>query len=197
MSDNPPHVDSVLAFSKSTGQDYTTMKRNRAIFLTTLGRTLLATALCTAIACDGDEEESTSENASEESAGEHAEHHEGGTGSEHEEHGEGDTGDEETSVTWMTEPPATATLNEDWTASWMIATSGDLHHTELRICDGAEVSDCGLGESDSYSVISAMPTDNHFMASTSFDTAGSYTVVAWCHVGPDPHVSSSVTITVE
>jgi len=92
-----------------------------------------------------------------------------------------------------------ATAGTAFDVSWQVHndTHDDLHHSELRYCAGADVTDCGMGDTDSYTSVTGANTDGTFAASVSIDAAGAYTLVAWCHVGEDPHLSDSYNIDVQ
>jgi hypothetical protein len=100
-----------------------------------------------------------------------------------------DTSDSEASVSWHVEPPATATVGEPFDVMFMVQTTGELHVTDIRICEGADVVDCGLGEMSSFTGVIATEIDGMYMASVTLEAAGDYTVVAYAHIGADPHVS--------
>jgi len=111
------------------------------------------------------------------------------------------TDDEEGTVHVMVTaaPPATATAGTAFDVSWQVHndTAADLHHTEIRVCEGASVADCGMGDTSSYTSHTGTNTEGTFTASVQLDTAGAYTVVAWSHVGENPHVSDSYSVDVQ
>ena len=100
-------------------------------------------------------------------------------------------------VNWHNEPPATVTVGEAFEAVFMIDTSGEIHVREARICEGADVADCGLGDMDSFTSVSATHDEGTGMdtVSITLDTAGEYTIVAYTHIGADPHTSAGVNVT--
>ncbi len=57
------------------------------------------------------------------------------------------------------------------------------------MCLGAGVMDCGLGDTSTYTSFTGSMVDGTFTASVQLDTAGTYSVVGWAHVGENPHVS--------
>lgn len=152
-------------------------------------RTRLLLSLCLALGasgCDSDDEH------------DHDDEH-GTDGDTHTEHGtdsDSDTSDADASVAWHAEPPAAATVGEAFEVMFMVNTTGDIHVTEVRVCEGADIAECGLGEMGTYTSISAaMQADGMYMASVTLDPAGEYTLVAFAHIGADPHVSASVSVT--
>jgi hypothetical protein len=112
-------------------------------------------------------------------------------------HAEG--GDPDTSVMWVDEPPAGVAASEPVTASFMVDTTGELHVAELRACAGAAITDCGLGDMDSFMSAPAVAVegDHHMYMGELTLEAGDWTVVAYAHVGPDPHVSDPIHVTVQ
>lgn len=96
-------------------------------------------------------------------------------------------------------PPVTASAGTAFAVSWQVHNDSidELHHTELRYCQGADVTDCGMGETDSYTSVTGENTEGTFAASVVIDGAGAYTLVAWCHVGEDPHLSDLYNIDVQ
>ena len=93
-------------------------------------------------------------------------------------------------------PPTTATVGTAFDVSWQVhnMTEDDLHHSEVRMCEGANVTDCGLGAQGTFTSITGSNVDGTFTAAVTLDPAGMYTVVAWAHVGEDPHISDVFTI---
>ncbi len=126
----------------------------------------------------------------------HADHTHGDHSETHADHGD-DTSDADAAVDWHTEPPATATVSEAFDVMFMITTTGEIHTREIRICEGVDVADCGLGDMDSFISIAATHDEDSGMdsASVTLDAAGDYTVVAYTHIGADPHVSNAVNVT--
>ena len=115
----------------------------------------------------------------------------------HAEHGS-DTSDGDASVNWHTAPPATATAGEAFNVMFMIDTTGEIHVSEIRICAGAGVAECGLGEMGSFTTVAAMENDEGmYMAEVTLAEAGDYTVVAYAHIGADPHVSEAHNVSVQ
>ena len=121
---------------------------------------------------------------------------------DHSDHGDhGATGDEgadpNAMVQWVQMPAATVAAGEAVTATFSITTTGELHVAEMRACSGAGVADCGLGAMDTFESTPATDQgDGTYTASLTLDP-GTWTVVAYSHIGPDPHVSDSVDVTVE
>jgi len=97
------------------------------------------------------------------------------------------------------EPPSSADAGSAFDVSWMVHNDShdDLHHSEVRVCAGADVEGCGLGETDSYTAFGGEIVDSTYTASISLDTAGSYTMVAWCHVGENPHLSDAYNLDIQ
>lgn len=96
-------------------------------------------------------------------------------------------------------PPATATAGTAFDVSWQVhnMTEDDLHHSEIRVCDGANVMDCGMGAQGTYTSVTGTMASGTFTASVNLATAGDYTIVAWCHVGENPHVSDIYNVTAQ
>lgn len=140
---------------------------------------LATTALIGLPACD-DEESGDTGHTSHGSTG----HHETG-------------GHADAEVMWMEPPPATATADAPIDASFMVHTEGEIHVTELRACMGADVHECGLGGMDSFDENVAAPADGDHYAGSLTLPAGTWSVVAYAHVGPDPFISEHVNVTVE
>jgi len=113
---------------------------------------------------------------------------------EHADHG-GETSDEGTTLGWHEAPPAAATAAEAFSVMFMVNTTGDIHVTEVRICEGVDVADCGLGEMGTFTSVTAMEANGMYMANVTLDTAGDYTLVAYAHVGDDPHTSAGANVT--
>jgi hypothetical protein len=105
----------------------------------------------------------------------------------------------EVNVEITTAPPASVAAGEAFDVTWEVIneTHDDLHHSEIRVCDGAGVDDCGMGEQGTYTSVTGTMTDGVFTATVMFDMAGSYTLVAWAHVGDNPHVSDLYDIEVQ
>ena len=121
-------------------------------------------------------------------------------GETHADHGHGDeTSDADAMVNWHTEPPATATVGEAFSAMFMVQTTGEVHTREARICEGADVADCGLGDMGSFTSVTANHDESTGMdmVSITLDAAGDYTIVAYAHIGADPHVSAAVNVSAE
>jgi hypothetical protein len=93
-------------------------------------------------------------------------------------------------------PPASATAATAFDVMWEIHTEGDLHHSEIRVCDGADIGDCGMGDLGTFTSVTGSMTNGVFTASVTLD-AGDYTVVAWAHVGETPHVSDDYNVNVQ
>ncbi len=96
-------------------------------------------------------------------------------------------------------PPQTATVGTAFDVSWQVhnMTHDDLHHSEIRVCEGDTVTDCGLGAQGTFRSVTGSMADGTFTASVTLDPAGTYTVVAWAHVGEDPHISDVFTVDAE
>lgn len=107
--------------------------------------------------------------------------------------------DKEVHVMVTQAPPATATAGAAFDVSWQVhnETDDDLHHSELRYCPGANVTDCGMGETDSFTSVTGAVTEGTFLAAVTIDAVGAYTLVAWCHVGDNPHLSDIYNIDVQ
>jgi hypothetical protein len=149
-----------------------------------LAASLLLALTLPLVACDGGEPDG--DPSSETHADTHADHG-------------ADTSDADTMIHWHEEPPATATVEEAFDVMFMVHTEGEVHVREVRVCEGADVPDCGLGEMDTFTSLTAMHNEDTGMDMASFilDTAGDYTVVAYAHVGADPHISDAVNVTAE
>ena len=161
------------------------MHIRRHLLVMSLPLSLLAVPACDEEE-DGDESAETGGHADH---GDHADHNHDGSG--------GEGADPNTSVDWIMMPAATVAAGEAVSATFSVTTEGELHVAELRACSGAGVADCGLGEMDSFtSAAGEDQGDGTYSASLTLD-AGAWTVVAYSHVGPDPHVSASVDVTVE
>lgn len=94
-------------------------------------------------------------------------------------------------------PPETMTAGTAVDVTWMVHTEGDLHHTEIRACEG-HADTCGLGGADSFDLnFAATAGDASYTASLSFDAAAHWTVVVFAHVGETPHVTKAIHISVE
>jgi hypothetical protein len=123
-------------------------------------------------------------------------------GDTHADHGgdsDSDGADPDTMVEWVDMPPSMVAVGEPVTATFMVHTTGELHIAELRACSGAGVADCGLGDMESFVSGAAMMTgtEGHtYSAEVALD-AGTWTVVAYSHVGPSPFVSEAVDVTVQ
>jgi hypothetical protein len=117
----------------------------------------------------------------------------------HADHGaDGETADPDTMVEWVDMPATMVAAGEAVTATFMVHTSGELHIAELRACEGAGVADCGLGDMDSFvSGAATAGDDPHMFSASIMLEAGTWTVVAYSHVGPDPFVSDPVDVTVQ
>ena len=148
-------------------------------------RTRLFLSLCLALGVSGCDDDSHDNHDSHDSHDSHAEH---GTDSD------SDSSDADASVGWHAEPPAAVSVGEGFDVMFMVNTTGDIHVTEVRVCEGADTADCGLGEMGTYTSISASEADGMYMASVTLDTAGDYTLVAYAHIGADPHVSAAVNV---
>ena len=98
-----------------------------------------------------------------------------------------------------TAPAATATSGTAFDISWQVhnMTEEDLHHTEIRVCTGAGVTDCGLGAQGSYLSFTGTMDAGTFTAPVTLSTAGAHTLRAWAHVGEEPHVSDAYDIDVQ
>ena len=99
-------------------------------------------------------------------------------------------------VMFTVAPPASATAGTAFDVSWQVHNEShdDLHHSEVRVCDGGDVLDCGLGDTSTYTSVTGTLSGDTYTASVALDTAAIYTVIAWCHVGEDPHVSDAYTV---
>ncbi len=149
---------------------------------------LLPVALLAAAACDSDSDDDGADTGTG-AADEHAEHGQEVTG--------GEGADPNAMVDWVTMPPATVAAGEAVTATFSVTTVGELHVAEMRACSGAGVADCGLGAMDSFESATGVDQgDGTYTASLTLD-AGTWTVVAYSHIGPDPHVSDAVEVTVQ
>ncbi|RMH35962.1 MAG: hypothetical protein D6689_22985 [Deltaproteobacteria bacterium] len=102
----------------------------------------------------------------------------------------------EIDVSIVPPPPHTVTAGEPFDVTWVVINEShdELHHSEIRVCDGAGVADCGLGEQGTYTSFTGSMTDGSFTASVTLDPAGMYTLVAWAHIGDDPHVSTAYDV---
>ena len=111
------------------------------------------------------------------------------------EHGHGDTDEAEFSFT--TAPPATLTAGEDQDVTYHMHVHGDLHHTELRACQG-DVADCGLGSDDSYDENFAVSDngDETYTGVVNLTVVGTWTIVGYAHVGESPFTSDPVVVEV-
>jgi plastocyanin len=109
----------------------------------------------------------------------------------------GDEHEHTVHVEFSAAPPATATAGTGFDVSWEVhnETEHDLHHSEIRVCSGAGVVDCGLG--DDYESYTGSMTDGVFTATVTLDTAGMYTLVGWAHVGDDPYISDAFDVEVQ
>lgn len=91
-------------------------------------------------------------------------------------------------VTMTETPDATQTAGTAFDVSFKVEnnTGDDLHVTEVRYCVGADVEDCGLGmDRDAFTPVAGneSATDCTFDASVTIATPGSYTLVAYAHIG--------------
>lgn len=115
-------------------------------------------------------------------------------------HSDTDGSDPDAMVMWVDgNPPATVMAGEPLAASFMVHTTGDIHVTELRACSGADVADCGLGDMDSFESAPAPAVEGQedTYAGELTLAAGDWTVVAFAHIGADPHVSMHANVTVQ
>ena len=144
---------------------------------------LLISILATA-ACGGDEvedpEDSTPDNELMEPD---ADHDMEGAG-----HGGENCVAEVKAVTMIETPAITQTAGTAFDVSFKVEnnTGDDLHVTQVRYCVGADVEDCGLGsDQDAFTVVAGeeSATDCTFDASVIIDTPGTYTLVAYAHIG--------------
>ena len=96
-------------------------------------------------------------------------------------------------------PPATVAVGDGFEVSWEVHndTHDDLHHSEIRVCAGADMTDCGLGDQGTYTSVTGTMDNGVYTATVTLAEAGSHTLVAWCHVGEDPHLSDAYTIDAE
>ncbi len=155
---------------------------------------LFCAALTFASGCDDDDGDDGAETGSHATHGDHGDH---GDHDDHSDHdgGESDGSDADTMLEWVEMP---ALVDGAVNASFMIQTMGELHVAELRACSGADVADCGLGEMGTFESVAAAAQDgmDHMRMGSMTLAAGDWTVVAYVHVGANPHVSDAVNVTV-
>jgi hypothetical protein len=106
----------------------------------------------------------------------------------------GDDAPEETRVTWIDPPPATANVGQTLTATFRVTTPGTLHVAILRGCRG-EVPDCGLAgfDAEGYADIEIDP----MTAGLTPTEPGTWSVAVYAHVDEDPHLSEVMTVDVK
>jgi hypothetical protein len=115
-------------------------------------------------------------------------------GDEHETGGDG--GDPATALSFDPAPPTTVTADEDFELPYTVSTMGELHVSMVRACMGV-VSECGGGDETTFDAMFPATEDGGTYTATVNLAAGEWTVVAYAHVGPDPHTSATVSITAE
>ena len=153
----------------------------QALISHALPRVLAAGALLMmAPACDGGSDDGET--------GEHGDH----TGS-----GEGSESDPDTSVEFTEDTPTAVTVGTEFAAGVEVITTGALHVAEIRVCNGADVADCGQGDMDSFdmSFTAEAHHTGHYEAMVTLDAAGDYTFVGFVHVGENPHYSEPMNVT--
>lgn len=174
-------------------------------------RVLRVTSVATGLAlgvflggCDPDDDDDDTANddaadtAGEEHGEEHGEHGEHGDDDDddHEDHGD-DTAGAEAALEWLTPPPETATAGTPFRALFSVETEDEIHVTEIRVCEGADVEMCGHGGEESFdSNFPAPDSEGGYEGEVTLD-AGEYTVVGYAHIGPDPFTTHGHTVTVE
>ena len=115
----------------------------------------------------------------------------------HDTHDTHDTESQPATIEWTEPPPASAMVGVEFTASFTVETEGEIHVTELRACTG-ENHECGLGDASSFDVsVPAPDSDGVSTGALTLTEAGTWTVVAYAHVGPDPFTSDHVLVTVQ
>ena len=98
---------------------------------------------------------------------------------------------------WIDAPAATMAVGTAGDIAWMIHTEGELHHTEIRACMGQN-AECGLGGVESYDEnFQATMEGDTYNASVTLETAGTWSLAAFAHVGEEPNISEVVYVTVE
>ncbi len=126
-------------------------------------------------------------------------HHEHGETHHHEgSGGEGMESDPESVLEWQSNVPITVAAGTEFDAGFTVETTGEIHVTEIRVCMGADVTGCGMGDMDSFDM--SFPAEDHgahYHAEMTLDTAGAYTLVAYAHIGENPHHSEIHNLTVE